>query len=74
MYVAGGGWQHRQAAGRSRRGSTELTSGPISLVLYTVCVACESIGLSLNNPHQLIVHVEGPAMSTSVAEPRSEPR
>jgi YVTN family beta-propeller protein len=74
MYAAGGGWQHRQAAREIAPGIYGADFRPDQPGVYTVCVACESIGLSINNPHQSIVHVEGAAAPTSVAEPRSQPR
>jgi YVTN family beta-propeller protein len=70
MYCTGGSWQDRQLAREIAPGIYGADFRPDRPGVYNICVACDSIGLSVDNPHPLIVHVESPAPSA----PRSQPR
>jgi YVTN family beta-propeller protein len=64
MYRVGGGWQARQSAREIAPGvyGSDFHPGPPGI--YHVFIACESIGLTLSNPHRLIVEVTEPAVNS----------
>jgi YVTN family beta-propeller protein len=57
MYRVGGGWQERRLAREIAPGiyGADFTPGPPGV--YHVFIACASIGLTLQNPHRLVVEV-----------------
>ena len=73
MYRVGGGWQSRQPAREIAPGvyGADFQPGPPGI--YHVFIACESIGLTLKNPHRLIVEVTDPAV-TAPKSPKGRDR
>jgi YVTN family beta-propeller protein len=67
MYRVGGGWQDRRSAREVAPGVYGADFTPGLPGVYHVFIACASIGLTLNNPHRLIVEVTDPAASSTPA-------
>ena len=61
MYRVGGGWQERRPTAEVSPGVYQADFRTDQEGTYHVLVACESIGLSVNNPEKLVVQVDDPA-------------
>jgi YVTN family beta-propeller protein len=73
MYHVAGDWHAKQPAREIAPGIYGADFRPERAGIHTVCVSSKSIGLSFQNPGQLIVHVDAPTEPLASAETRGQP-